>query len=123
MIEQVRLSAEHALRAAIDTQIFSALRELSPLDGGRAVQAVFVSLIRRLPNVIPDRRRISIDSGFSESSVKRAIKLLEECGLLGANGPHVEVCNVRACGVSEPALHVSNRCAWARAEFGGAKVP
>lgn len=78
----VHLSAEQALRAAIDTQIFSALRELEPLDGGRAVQSVYVALIRRLPNVIPSRERLAIDTGFSESSVKRAIKLLELCKLM-----------------------------------------
>lgn len=79
---EMRLSAEQAIRAAIDTQIFSALRMLEPLDGGRAVQAVYVALIRRLPNVLPDRKRIAIDCGFSESSVKRAIGLLESCGLM-----------------------------------------
>lgn len=78
---EMRLTAEQAIRSAIDTQIFSTLRELESLDGGRAVQAVYVVLIRRLPNVFPDRRRLAIDSGFSESSVKRAIALLEACGL------------------------------------------
>lgn len=79
---ELRLTAEHALRAAIDNQVFAALRGLEPLDGGRAVQAVYVALIRRLPNVIPDRKRIAIDSGFSESSVKRAIRLLEHSKLI-----------------------------------------
>jgi len=79
---ETRLTAEYALRVVIDSQVFSALRDFEPLDGGRAVQAVYVALLRRLPNVVPDRRRISIDSGFSESSVKRAIKLLEEAGLI-----------------------------------------
>lgn len=77
-----RLTAEQALRAVIDNQVFAALRDLEPLDGGRAVQAVYIALIRRLPNVIPDRKRIAIDTGFSESSVKRAIKLLELCRLV-----------------------------------------
>lgn len=82
---ELRLSAEHALRAAIDSQVFSALRELEPLDGGRAVQSVYIALLRRLPNVMPDRKRISIDCGFSESSVKRAIKLLEATGLVSVS--------------------------------------
>lgn len=77
-----RLTAEFALRAAIDSGVFAALRELESLDGGRAVQVVYVALIRRLPNVIPDRRRIAIDTGVSESSVKRAIGLLESAGLI-----------------------------------------
>lgn len=79
---ELRLTAEYALRAAIDSGLFASLRELEPLDGGHAVQSVYVALLRRLPNVTPDRRRIAIDSGYSESSVKRAIKLLELCGLI-----------------------------------------
>lgn len=79
---EVRLTAEYALRAAIDSQVFAALRDLESLDGGRAVQSVYIALLRRLPNVLPDRKRLSIDSGFSESSVKRAIKLLEVCRLM-----------------------------------------
>lgn len=79
---EMRLSAEHALRAAIDTQIFATLRDLETLEGGRAVQAVYVALMRRLPNVVPDRRRLAIDAGVSETSVKRAISLLEECRLI-----------------------------------------
>lgn len=79
---ELRLSAEYALRAAIDSHVFSALRDLEALDGGRAVQAVYVVLLRRLPNVLPDRKRIAIDAGVSESSVKRAIKLLEEAQLV-----------------------------------------
>lgn len=79
---EVRLTAEYALRAAIDSQVFAALRDLESLDGGRAIQSVYIALLRRLPNVLPDRRRLSIDSGFSESSVKRAIKLLEGCRLM-----------------------------------------
>jgi len=79
---ELRLTAEYALRAAIDNQVFAALRDLEPLDGGRAVQAVYIALMRRLPNVIPDRKRIAVDSGYSESSVKRAIKLLEQCRLI-----------------------------------------
>lgn len=79
---ELRLTAEHALRAAIDSQVFAALRTLEALDGGRAVQAVYVALIRRLPRVLPDRRRLAIDSGVSESSVKRAIKLLEQTRLV-----------------------------------------
>lgn len=79
---EFRLTAEQALRAVIDNQVFAALRELEPLDGGRAVQSVYVALIRRLPNVIPDRKRIAIDCGYSESSVKRAIQLLERCRLI-----------------------------------------
>lgn len=82
-----RLTAEQALRAAIDSQVFSALRDLESLDGGRAVQAIYVTLIRRLPNVIPDRKRLAIDSGFSESSVKRAVKLLEQSGLIQVDRP------------------------------------
>ncbi len=77
-----KLTAEQALRAAIDSQVFASLRDLESLDGGRAVQAVYVALLRRIPNVTPDRKRIAIDSGFSESSVKRAIGLLERCGLM-----------------------------------------
>ncbi|MDX2201041.1 MAG: hypothetical protein SF069_18970 [Phycisphaerae bacterium] len=79
---ELRLTAEQALRAAIDNQVFAALRDLESLNGGRAVQAVYVALVRRLPNVTPDRKRLAIDTGFSESSVKRAIKLLELCRLL-----------------------------------------
>lgn len=79
---ELRLTAELALRAAIDTHVFSALRDLEPLDGGRAVQSVYVALMRRLPNVIPDRKRIAVDAGFSESSVKRAIRLLEAAKLV-----------------------------------------
>lgn len=70
------------MRAAIDSGVFAALRELESLDGGRAVQVVYVALMRRLPNVIPDRRRIAIDTGVSESSVKRAIGLLESASLI-----------------------------------------
>lgn len=79
---ELRLTAELALRAAIDSHVFAALRDLESLDGGRAVQAVYVALLRRLPNVRPDRKRIAIDSGVSESSVKRAIKLLEASRLI-----------------------------------------
>lgn len=79
---ELRLTAEQALRASIDNQVFANLRQLEPLDGGRAVQAVYVALLRRLPNVFPDRKRLAIDTGFSESSVKRAIKLLELCQLV-----------------------------------------
>lgn len=79
---ELRLTAEHALRAAIDNQVFAALHDLERLDGGRAVQAVYIALIRRLPNVIPDRKRLAIDTGFSESSVKRAISLLERVKLV-----------------------------------------
>lgn len=78
----MRLTAEHALRAAIDNQVFASLRDLESLDGGRAVQVVYVALIRRLPNVVPDRKRLAIDTGFSESSVKRAISLLERSKLV-----------------------------------------
>lgn len=78
----LRLTAEHALRAAIDNQVFASLRDLESLDGGRAVQAVYVALIRRLPNVMPDRKRLAIDTGFSESSIKRAISLLERSKLV-----------------------------------------
>lgn len=81
---EYRLTTERALRAAIDNQVFAALRELESLDGGRAVQAVYIALLRRLPNVTPDRKRLAVDSGFSESSIKRAIKLLEECHLITA---------------------------------------
>ncbi len=79
---ELRLTAEQALRAAIDNQVFASLRDLEPLDGGRAVQAVYVALIRRLPNVMPDRKRLAIDTGFSESSIKRAISLLERAKLV-----------------------------------------
>lgn len=79
---ELRLTAEHALRAAIDNQVFAALHDLERLDGGRAVQAVYIALIRRLPNVIPDRKRLAIDTGFSESSVRRAIGLLERVKLV-----------------------------------------
>lgn len=79
---ELRLTAEHALRAAIDTHVFAGLRDLESFPGGRAVQAVYVSLVRRLPNVMPGRELIGSDSGFSESSVKRAIKLLEQCRLI-----------------------------------------
>jgi hypothetical protein len=79
---ELRLTAEHALRAAIDNQVFASLRDLESLDGGRAVQAVYVALIRRLPNVMPDRKRLAIDTGFSESSIKRAISLLERSKLV-----------------------------------------
>lgn len=79
---ELRLTAEHVLRAAIDNQVFAALHDLERLDGGRAVQAVYIALIRRLPNVIPDRKRLAIDTGFSESSVKRAIGLLERVKLV-----------------------------------------
>lgn len=79
---EYRLTAEHALRAAIDNQVFASLRDLESLDGGRAVQAVYVALIRRLPNVMPDRKRLAIDTGFSESSIKRAISLLERSNLV-----------------------------------------
>lgn len=79
---ELRLTAEQALRAAIDNQVFASLRDLESLDGGRAVQAVYVALIRRLPNVMPDRKRLAIDTGFSESSIKRAISLLERSKLV-----------------------------------------
>lgn len=76
------LNAEHALRFAIDSQVFAAMHELASLPGGRAVQAVYVGLLRRLPNVRPDRKRLAIDTGHSESSVKRAIGLLERIGVI-----------------------------------------
>jgi hypothetical protein len=80
-----KLTAEQALRASIDSNVFASLHELASLHGGRAVQAVYTVLLRRLPNVHPDRKRIAIDSGHSESSVKRAIALLEKCGLIRVN--------------------------------------
>ena len=80
-----KLTAEQALRASIDSHVFASLHELTSLHGGRAVQAVYAVLLRRLPNVHPDRKRIAIDSGHSESSVKRAIGLLEKCGLIRVN--------------------------------------
>ncbi len=80
-----KLTAEQALRASIDSHVFASLHELTSQHGGRAVQAVYAVLLRRLPNVHPDRKRIAIDSGHSESSVKRAIALLEKCGLIKVN--------------------------------------
>jgi len=80
-----KLTAEQALRASIDSHVFASLHELNSLHGGRAVQAIYAVLLRRLPNVHPDRKRIAIDSGHSESSVKRAIALLEKCGLIKVN--------------------------------------
>lgn len=71
-----------AVWAVVDSGVFAALRELTGLDGGSAVQTLYVCLARRLPNIRPSHERIASDSGFSVSTVKRAVKLLERSGLI-----------------------------------------
>jgi hypothetical protein len=111
-----RLTAEQALRVAIDTQVFAVLRDLEPLDGGRAVQAVYVALLRRIPNVTPDRKRIAIDSGFSDSSVKRAIGLLERCRLITVErqkgrGSTYEITDLRSSEAASVSLSMIRKLA------------
>lgn len=111
-----RLTAEQALRVAIDTQVFAVLRDLESLDGGRAVQAVYVALLRRIPNVTPDRKRIAIDCGFSESSVKRAIGLLERCKLIAVErqkgrGSTYEIIDLRASEAASASLAMIRKLA------------
>jgi hypothetical protein len=111
-----RLTAEQALRAAIDTQVFAVLRDLESLDGGRAVQAVYVALLRRIPNVTPDRKRIAVDCGFSESSVKRAIGLLERCKLISVErqkgrGSTYQISDLRASEAATVSLSMIRKLA------------
>jgi len=80
--EQRAPSTQNQVWAAMDSGVFGALRHLQGHDGGDAVQAVFMALIRRLPNVKPNRKRIAADTGFSVPSVSRAIALLERCGMV-----------------------------------------
>ena len=73
------LTCTEAIRGAIDSGVFAALRD-APY--GPAAQAVYMVLLRRLPNVAPSAKRIADDSGVSLSTVYRVLDMLKQAQLV-----------------------------------------
>lgn len=69
------------LSAAVDSGVFAALPTLQPW-GSRAVQAVYTAILRRYPDASRGLEGLVLDSGWSVSTVSRAIRILKRTGLI-----------------------------------------
>ncbi len=84
---RTKLATDNAVWAMFDSGVFAALRSV-PV--GPACQAVYMALIRRLPNVRPSLSRLASDTGLNRSTVARALNILETIGLIQRHHSHTE---------------------------------
>jgi len=69
-----------------------------------------------------ERGPSSAETHLEGEAVEAACGPVNDFSVLGSNGAHVEVGDIRAGCVTKPAFDVADRRSWTRAELGSAKV-